>query len=69
MHKKLRNKSFWNSLDNFEKQILKVKVDGKWYWIDVTWGAPVPDRPGTLFRYDYFMISEEQMNRDHFPSK
>lgn len=121
MHKKLRNKSFWNPLDNFEKQILKfimntqgiliyetiigytstfrefmdilgvegeiirgeamngtgygahawnkVKVDGKWYWIDVTWDAPVPDRPGTVFRYDYFMISEEQMNRDHFPSK
>ena len=46
----------------------KVKVDGKWYWIDVTWDDPVPDKPGVVQRYKYFMISEEQMNRDHYPS-
>lgn len=46
----------------------KVKVDGNWYWIDVTWDDPVPDRPGIVYRYDYFLISEEQMNRNHMPS-
>lgn len=45
----------------------KVKVDGKWYWIDVTWDDPVPDRPGIVYGYTYFLISEEQMNRNHMP--
>lgn len=45
----------------------KVKIDGAWYWIDVTWDDPVPDTPGVVYRYDYFLISEAQMNRDHSP--
>lgn len=45
----------------------KVKVDGQWYWIDVTWDDPVPDRPGIVYGYTYFLISEEQMNRNHTP--
>lgn len=45
----------------------KVKVDGQWYWIDVTWDDPVPDRPGIVYWYTYFLISEEQMNRNHMP--
>lgn len=45
----------------------KVKVDGTWYWIDVTWDDPTPDRPGIVYRYNYFLISEEQMNRNHTP--
>ena len=46
----------------------KVKVDGTWYWIDVTWDDPVPDRPGIVYGYKYFLISEEQMNKDHTPN-
>lgn len=46
----------------------KVKINGNWYWIDVTWDDPVPDRPGIVYRYDYFLISEEQMNRNHTPN-
>ena len=45
----------------------KVKVEGNWYYVDVTWDDPLPDRQGTVYGYDYFMISEEQMNRDHYP--
>lgn len=45
----------------------KVKIDGTWYWIDVTWDDPVPDSPGIVYWYNYFLISEEQMNRDHTP--
>lgn len=45
----------------------KVKIDGTWYWIDVTWDDPVPDRPGIVYWYKYFLISEEQMNQNHSP--
>lgn len=41
----------------------KVKVDGNWYEIDVTWDDL--GLYGKGYRYDYFLISEEQMNRDH----
>lgn len=45
----------------------KVKVDGIWHWIDVTWDDPVPDCPGIVYGYEYFLISEDQMNKDHTP--
>lgn len=44
----------------------KVKADGTWYWIDVTWDDL--GLYGMGYRHNYFLISEEQMNRDHTPS-
>lgn len=41
-----------------------VKVNGKWYQIDVTWDDPVPDTKGYV-RYDYFLISDKVMSKDH----
>lgn len=41
----------------------RVKVDGNWYEIDVTWDDL--GLYGMGYRYDYFLISEEQMNKDH----
>lgn len=41
----------------------KVKVDGNWYEIDVTWDDL--GLYGMGYRHDYFLISEEQMNKDH----
>lgn len=41
----------------------KVKVDGVWYEIDVTWDDL--GLYGQGYRYKYFLISEEQMNVDH----
>lgn len=47
----------------------QVKVDGKWYNVDVTWDDPVSK--GKAFddhshnRYSYFLISDELMNKDH----
>lgn len=41
-----------------------VKVDGKWYQIDVTWDDPVPDKKGQI-RYNYFLIPDRVMDNDH----
>lgn len=41
----------------------KVKVDGSWYNIDVTWDDPVSSRP--MLIYDYFLISDAAIARDH----
>lgn len=42
----------------------KVKVDGNWYNIDVTWDDPVTNY-GPVLRYDYFLISDSAIARDH----
>ena len=39
----------------------EVYVDGQWLSIDVCWDDPVPDRPGVVYRYTYFLISPEQI--------
>ena len=41
----------------------KVKIDGQWYNIDVTWDDPVSTRP--VLRYDYFLVSDSALARDH----
>lgn len=42
----------------------KVKIDGKWYNLDVTWNDPVPNRPNTV-SYQYFLLSDKALNKDH----
>lgn len=42
----------------------KVKVDGKWYNLDVTWNDPVPNREHTV-SYQYFLLSDKVFNQDH----
>lgn len=41
----------------------KVKLDGSWYNIDLTWDDPVSSRP--VLRYDYFLVSDAVMKKDH----
>lgn len=41
----------------------KVKVSGNWYNVDVTWDDPVSSRP--MLTYDYFLISDAAIARDH----
>ena len=41
----------------------KVKVDGSWYNIDLTWDDPVSSRP--ILSYDYFLVSDAVMKKDH----
>lgn len=47
----------------------QVKIDGKWYNVDVTWDDPVNlDKAfddHKFNRYSYFLISDELMNKDH----
>lgn len=42
----------------------KVKVDGIWYNMDVTWDDPVPNRDGYV-RYKYFLIPDDQLDNNH----
>ena len=46
----------------------QVKVDGKWYNIDVTWDDPIYYWGGTLtpiLVYDYFLVSDSVIYADH----
>lgn len=42
----------------------KVYYNKKWYNVDVTWDDPVNNLTKNL-TYDYFMISDKRMSRDH----
>jgi len=41
-----------------------VKIDGKYYHLDVTWDDPVPDEKGRVL-YWYFNLTDEQISNDH----
>lgn len=41
-----------------------VKLEGNWYHLDTTWNDPLPDR-GNGVRYDYFLVSDGQLQKDH----
>lgn len=42
-----------------------VKVDDKWYHMDVTWDDPLAPDGKPRLRYDYFLISEAKIREDH----
>ena len=42
----------------------KVKIDGKWYNLDITWNDPVPNEPNQV-RYNYFLLSDKAMSATH----
>ena len=59
-----------NSSGNTESHAWnQVKISGKWYNVDTTWddptyaGKPASDHTGN--RYDYFLISKTQLEKDH----
>lgn len=43
----------------------KVLIDGQWYGMDLTWDDPVSQMGDGYLRYDYFAVTDEEMNRDH----
>lgn len=43
-----------------------VKLDGKWYHIDVTWDDPVTTSGKQILEYKYFLLSDLQIKKDHF---
>lgn len=56
----------WNSLASGGHAWNKLKVDGQWYYIDVTWDDPVPDRAGRV-RYDYYLTTDPTFGGNHKP--
>lgn len=42
----------------------KVKIDGEWFNLDVTWDDPVPDRVGEV-SYRYFLVTDKYLKKDH----
>ncbi|MBR1862762.1 MAG: transglutaminase [Ruminococcus sp.] len=43
----------------------EVEIDGRWYFADVTWDDPVPDREGRPVRHTYFNVTSEFMAERH----
>ncbi len=39
--------------------------DGKWYIIDPTWADPADKDDPTYISYDYFLVSDEELLKDH----
>jgi hypothetical protein len=44
----------------------RVKLDDEYYLVDLTWNEPEPSFPEYI-SYDYFNLTDEQMNKDHKP--
>ena len=42
-----------------------VRLDGDWYQVDVTWGDPVMDDGSQTISYDYLMLTDPEMLKDH----
>ncbi len=55
-----------------ESMVTKVRhgwnmicLDGTWYHVDVTWDSPHSDAPSTHAAYSYYLLSDEEIQRDH----
>ncbi len=44
-----------------------VKIDGKWYHVDVTWNDPINDNIG-LVSHDYLLVSDYNINENYSAS-
>ena len=48
----------------------RVAINGQWFYVDTTWDDPISYYNGVRrdrLKYNYFLISEAQMNMDHYP--
>ena len=43
----------------------KIMLDGQWYNTDVTWDDPVFESAENYLRYDYFTVTDDEMDRNH----
>lgn len=43
-----------------------VRLDGDWYYVDVTWDDPVPDEEGREVSHEYFNVTEEFMRENGY---
>lgn len=51
--------------DGIEHAWNMVYIAGEPYHVDVTWDDPVMNMGGSTLRYDYFNLTDEDMERDH----
>jgi transglutaminase-like putative cysteine protease len=47
----------------------RVKLDGIWYYIDVTWDDPVPDNGNSVYWYKYYLVTDPTFGGNHTASK
>lgn len=46
----------------------RVKLNGVWYYIDVTWDDPVPDSgQGVVYQYKYYLVTDPTFGGNHYP--
>ncbi len=45
-----------------------VNIGGYWFNLDTTWNDPLPDRTNEV-SYDYFLLTDEQLNKNHKADK
>lgn len=43
----------------------KVMLNGQWYASDITWDDPLFESAENYLRYDYFSVTDEEMERSH----
>ena len=43
----------------------QVKIDDKWYEVDVTWDDPVVEGEGETLSHKYFNLTTKEMSKDH----
>lgn len=43
----------------------RVLLDNQWYYVDCTWDDPIMSNGKDAIRYKYFLISYDEMSRDH----
>ena len=46
-----------------------VKLDGSWYHVDMTYDDPITSSGANALRYDYFLVSDSTIRKDHTISK
>ena len=46
-----------------------VKVEGEYYQLDTTWGDPVSEDGTQSKNFNYFLVTDEEMSRDHFQER
>lgn len=42
-----------------------VQLGGEWYLLDTTWDDPVTNDGSDVKRYDYFLVTSDQLRQDH----
>ncbi|MBR6337653.1 MAG: hypothetical protein IKR76_07980 [Ruminococcus sp.] len=47
----------------------KIQIDGKWYNFDVTWDDPVSAFGADYVRYDYYAVTDEEIEKTHKPER